>query len=130
MDGYFEKTIELTELLKIKSANRKREETEEIEVIKEREEKIKLYREIYSNMINRGYSSRHIFEMISDEFNNYVLAKDIDGTKSEISTLEKEFDLFFKYKALIEVSKELQCSDNIVTEQINSIKSKSINGYR
>ena len=127
MDRYSEKTIELTELLKIKCANKKEEEPD---IIKERNEKIKLYKEIYLNLLKKGYSTRHIFELISDEFNNYVLSKDIEGTKSEISILEQEFDLFFKYKALIESSEELECLDNTVKYQIDSIKSKSMRGYR
>lgn len=122
---YVEKTIELTELLKIKYANKKEEEPE---VIRKREEKINLYKQIYFDMLNRGYSTRYIYEMISDEFNDYVVSKDVTGTKSEICNLEQEFDLFFKYKALIEASKELDCLDNIVMEQINSIKSKSLTG--
>lgn len=126
MDRCLEKTIELTDLLKLKY-DKKIERPEEIQ---ERDKKIKLYKDAYSNMLVRGYNSKDIFEMISDEFNNYVLSKDINGTKSEISTLEKEFDLFFKYKALLESSKELECLDNVVKEQIDNIKSKSINGYR
>ena len=127
MYGHFEKTISLSELLKIKSINKVIEKPEEI---KQRDEIIELYKEIYSSMLKNGYSSRKIFETISDEFNNYVLSKDTDGTKKEISLLEKKFNLFLKYKALIESSKELECFDKSVKEQIDNIKSKSIKDYR
>ena len=127
MYGHFEKTISLSELLKIKSINKVIEKPEEI---KQRDEIIELYKEIYSSMLKNGYSSRKIFETISDEFNNYVLSKDTDGTKKEISLLEKKFNLFLKYKALIESSKELECFDKSVKEQIDNIKSKSIKDDR
>ena len=127
MYGHFEKTISLSELLEIKSINKVIEKPEEI---KQRDEIIELYKEIYSSMLKNGYSSRKIFETISDEFNNYVLSKDTDGTKKEISLLEKKFNLFLKYKALIESSKELECFDKSVKEQIDNIKSKSIKDYR
>ena len=125
MYGHFEKTISLSELLKIKSINKVIEKPEEI---KQRDEIIELYKEIYSSMLKNGYSSRKIFETISDEYAQSTIP--FDGTKKEISLLEKKFNLFLKYKALIESSKELECFDKSVKEQIDNIKSKSIKDYR